>query len=220
VRPVEGLLPAADVDLLVDAAMRAGGAITSRTLPDGGTAVYELNSTWYALMAAGVPEEAALRRHLAAHAIMLALRGIPATYVHSVVASGNDREGYARSGEARALHRARFDDVAAFRRAVADPTTRPGAAWLGLRRMLEARASTAAFHPDSGQTVLDAPPHVFAVERCAESGERARVYVNVSRAPATVDLGSATWTPLAGQACVTRDGRVELAPWSSAWLRS
>ena len=219
IRPAEGLLDAADLDLLVETTLRAGGDITSRTLPDGGTAAYELNSTWYALMAAGRRPDMALRRHLAAHAIMLALRGIPATYVHSVVASGNDREGFARSGAARALHRRRFEDVAAFRRDVMDAGTRSGAAWHGLRAMLQSRAATPAFHPDSEQTLLDAPPQVFAVERAAESGERARVYVNVSGAPASVRV-STEWAPIAPSTTAPAGGHVALAPWSSAWLRA
>jgi sucrose phosphorylase len=121
IRPAEGLVDPAGVDLLVEAAVRSGGELSTRTLPDGSAAVYELNATWYALMAAGCAPEAALRRHLAAHAIMLALRGIPATYVHSAVASPNDRARFERTGEARSLHRRRFDDVAAFGRAAGRP---------------------------------------------------------------------------------------------------
>jgi sucrose phosphorylase len=218
IRPAEGLLDQPAIDLLVDTTLQAGGDITSRALPDGGTAAYELNSTWYALMAAGRLAAAALRRHLAAHAVMLALRGIPATYVHSVVASENDREGFARSGEARALHRRRFDDVDAFGRAVKDRTTRPGAAWHGLRQMLRARATTPAFHPDSEQTVLETPPQVFAVERASRSGERARVYVNVSGEPCTVRVGPG-WSRLSEPAA-PQAGELQLAPWSSAWLRA
>jgi sucrose phosphorylase len=222
VRPAEGLLGAADLDRLVEATKRAGGAITSRTLPGGETAVYELNSTWFALMAVGCSEDAAVRRHLAAHAIMLALRGIPATYIHSVVAGDNDRARFERAGEPRALHRRRFDDVAAFRRDITDPGSRAGRAWQGLRRMLEARAATAAFHPDSTQTLLDTPPQVFGVERAAGGGERARVYVNVSGEPVVVTVPGAgvSWVPLGGLADAPAGGRIALAPWSSAWLQA
>jgi hypothetical protein len=146
--------------------------------------------------------------------VMLALRGIPATYVHSVVAGENDAAGLARTGEPRALHRRRFEDVAAFRRAVRDPGTRAGAAWDGLRRMLQARAATDAFHPDSPQAVLDTPSSVFAVER---GGGRARVYVNLSGSPCPVAVDG-TWAPLSGGAPV--GARLELAPWASAWLRA
>jgi glycosidase len=217
VRPAEGLLDAADIDLLAGATVRGGGEISQRELSDGATAVYELNSTWYSVLAAGQSEEAALRRHLATHAIVLALRGIPALYVQSLVAGDNDREGFAETGEPRTLNRRRFDDLETFRRALGSPDTRAGASWRALRRMLEWRAATPAFHPDSAQTVLDTPPDVFAVEREAVTGERARVCVNVSRRPATVALSEADWVDFTGQAV---GERLELAAWSSTWLRS
>jgi glucosylglycerate phosphorylase len=216
VRPAEGLLDSADMELLAEAIMRGGGEITGRVLPGGATAVYELNSTWYSVLAAGQPEEAALRRHLATHAIVLALRGIPALYVQSLVAGDNDRERFAQSGEPRALNRRRFEDLNAFRQALGAPAMRAGASWLALRRMLEWRAATPAFHPDSAQVVLDGPPELFAVEREAAGGQRARVYVNVSREPSTAVLSQSGWVDASG--CPV--GRqVGLAPWSSAWLR-
>ena len=219
VRPAEGLLDADDIDRLAGATAGGRGEVMRRGLPDGATAVYELNSTWYALMAAGQTPEAALRRHLAAHAIMLALRGIPALYVHSLVASDNDREGFERTGEPRALNRRRFDDVDAFRRELASPSTRAGAAWRGLRQMLEWRASTPAFDPESDQAVLATPDQVFAVERTAAAGPRARVYVNVSGAPAAVDAPPGGGWCAAGTAePVSAGARITLAPWSSLWL--
>jgi sucrose phosphorylase len=219
IRPAEGVLEPADVDLLVAAATASGGETSSRTLADGTTTVYELNATWYALMAAGHPPELALRRHLAAHAVMFALRGIPATYMQSVVAGDNDRERFARTGEARSLHRRRFDDVEAFSRAVKNRGTRAGAAWQGLLEMLVARAATPAFHPDSDQIVLDTPPAVFAVERVAADGERARVYVNVSGEPCAVGVphDGARWSSLVGGPAPEGE-RLVLPPWSSAWL--
>ncbi len=102
VRPTEGLLDSADTGLLAEAVLRGGGETTRRELPDGGTAVYELNSTWYSALAGGRPGEEALRRHLASHAIVLALRGIPALYVQSLVAGDNDRRRFAETGEPRA----------------------------------------------------------------------------------------------------------------------
>jgi hypothetical protein len=150
---------------------------------------------------------------------MLALRGIPALYVHSLVASDNDREGFERTGEPRALNRRRFDDVHAFRRELVSSTTRANAAWRGVRQMLEWRASTPAFDPDSDQTVLDTPENVFAVERTATAGRRARVYVNVSGEPAAVDAPPDGGWCVAGTAePVSAGARLTLAPWSSLWL--
>jgi glucosylglycerate phosphorylase len=217
VRPAEGLLDAADMDLLADAVLQGGGEVTRREIQGGGTAVYELNSTWYSLVAAGQPEEVALRRHLATHGIVLALRGIPALYVHSLVAGRNDRERFAETGEPRALNRRRFDDLDAFHRALAAPATRAGASWRALRRMLGWRAATPAFHPDSAQAVLEGPPEQFAVERQALSGERARVYVNLSGEVSAAPIMETGWVDFEGHQ-VGR--RLELRPWSSVWLRN
>lgn len=216
-RPVEGLLDAAEVEVLAEATRLGGGETMRRKLPGGGTAVYELNTTWYSVMAAGQPEVAALRRHLASHAIMLVLRGIPALYVQSLVAGANDPARFAATGEPRALNRCRFDDLDAFRAALAARASRAGAAWRGLRRMLELRAATPAFHPDSSQTVLDGPPELFAVERQAATGERSRVYVNVSWHATTVEVPrDSAWLDGSGEPV----GRsLRLPPWSSAWLR-
>ena len=218
VRPAEGILDAGEIEVLVGATTRGGGAVSRRALPGGGTAVYELNTTWYSAVAAGHPDEAALRRHLASHAIMLALRGIPALYVQSLLAGENDHAGYARTGRPRALNRRRFEDIDALRAALGSPRTQAGAAWHGLRRMLEWRAATPAFHPDSAQTVLDAPRGVVAVERTAPGGERARVYVNVSSRQARAGPApSGGWRDFDGGAV---DGDLDLPPWSSRWLRA
>jgi sucrose phosphorylase len=217
-RPVEGILESGDVDVLVGATARGGGAVSRRALAGGGSAVYELNTTWYSAVGAGYSAEAALRRHLASHAIMLALRGIPALYVQSLVAGENDHAGYARSGQPRALNRRRFDDVDALQDALGSPATPAGAAWRGLRRMLAWRAATPAFHPESAQTVLDAPREVLGVERAAPTGERARVYVNVSSHQVPVEVEpSAGWAGFDGRPV---DATFELAPWSSHWLRA
>ena len=66
-----------------------------------------------------------------------------------------------------------------------DRGTRAGAAWHGpASRCCSGARGDAGLPPDSDQTVLDTPPAVFAVERVAADGERARVYVNVSGEPA------------------------------------
>lgn len=54
------------------------------------------------------------------------------------------------------------------------------------------------------------------MEREALGGERARVYVNVSGEPATAVLPEREWADFAGRPA---PGRLEVAPWSSVWLR-
>ena len=165
VRPAEGLLPAEAVAALVELTHRAGGAIGSRTLPDGREVPYELNSTWFDLMAAGYDEDDAIARHLAAHTIMLALPGIPAFYVHSIFGSSNDEDGYAASGIPRRLNRRRFTDVPALACRLADPTSREARVAAGLRRLVAQRRTSPAFHPEAPVRVLGAGSGTLTIER-------------------------------------------------------
>ncbi len=179
VRPAEGLLSRAQIDALAARSLAAGGQVGMRALPDGSEAPYELNCTWFDLVGHDLPEDEAVARHLATHAVMLALRGIPGIYAHSLLGSSNDQAGFAESGIKRRLNREKLD-IAPLEARLRDPGTRAHRVLAGLAEMLDARRHHAAFHPDAEQRVLDAPDGVFAVERVSATGERARVTVNVT----------------------------------------
>lgn len=213
VRPLEGLVAPGAVEALVELTAAAGGQVSSRAGPDGAPVPYELNSTWYDLLAAGVDSQAAgLARHFASHAIMLALRGIPGLYVHSLFASPNDHHGFAASGRARSLNRSKFTDSAELDANLADPSSRAARALAGLQRMCRWRASHPAFHPDAGQRILDLGTQLFAVEREGVGGARALVVVNVTGDEVPLRL-SGTWAAFDGG----EPGR-PLGRWESRWL--
>lgn len=200
VRPVEGLIDDAGLDALVAATTAAGGVVNQRTA--GGVArPYELAVSWFALMSAGGFDEAtAIRRHLATHAVALALQGVPLLYLGSLFGVGNDAATFARTGHGRDLNRARLT-LAGLDSALGDPRTRAARVWSGLRSMLVARASSPAFHPAAAQVVHDSPDGTVVVERIAPSGERAVVAVNLTDRPQPV----------------TAPIRVDLTPWQDVW---
>lgn len=203
VRPAEGLLDERAIEALAELARSAGGGVSWRAEPDGERTVYELNSTWFDLMAAGHDDHQAIARHLASHAVMFALSGVPLVYVHSLFASANDLDLVPRTGMPRWVNRSRFDDLGELAATLATPTSRSARVLSGLARMARLRASCPAFHPESPQRVLDTPPAVFGIERGTPAAGIARVFVNVSGDPAEV--------PVAGKT-------VALASWSSMWL--
>lgn len=213
VRPVEDILPAHRVEALVELNRRGGGEIGVRSVGDA-VAPYELNTTWFTLMETGYAVDVAIDRHLAAHAIMLALRGIPAIYALSLIGGRSDQAGFAATGRARSLNRERLrtDDLA---RELANPESIAARVKGGLERMLRFRSDTPAFHPDSPQRVVDTPSGVLGIERGSGSN-LARVYINVSSAPIDVDWPGDEWT---GFDVAPRDATITLGPWSSVWLR-
>jgi sucrose phosphorylase len=214
VRPAEGLLPPERVTALADLSRRARGEVSSRSVPDGSDIPYELNCTWFDMMAAGHTEEEAIARHLASHAVMLAMQGIPALYAHSLFGSANDQAGFRATGRARSLNRHKFADVAVLEARLLDPSTREHQVLSGMRVMLEHRAGHPAFHPDVGQWIIDGPPEVLAVDRIAQNGTKARVLINCSGRPVPTGELVSGWRHLDPGHAVDD----HLAPWTSLWL--
>jgi sucrose phosphorylase len=216
-RPVEGILPAGDLEGLVATAKVRGGRVGYRRLGDGTSTPYELNGTWFDLLAGTDDTETTLSKHVASHAIMFALRGIPAVYVQSLLAGRNDLEGMRRSGMARAINRRKFTNVRSLEAVLQDPGSLPARCLAAMRKLLAWRSSSVAFHPDSNQVILATPPQVIGIERTHHSGTRARVYVNVSRH--AVETETTAQPPTFHGLRAGRSGDViELGPWGVAWL--
>ena len=80
-----------------------------RTLPGGGQSVYEINRGYFDAMAMTVAGETAhkIDRFLASQTLVMSLEGIPAFYLHSLLATPNDHEAVARRGRNRAINRHR-----------------------------------------------------------------------------------------------------------------
>ena len=219
-RPVEGLLSAAQVAALGELCARADGVVNMRRASDGTDAPYELASTWFALMTA-IGRDRALERHLLAQAFVLALAGIPLLYTHVLLASDNDQEGYAASGVGRDLNRADLA-VAELDRMLADPTSTPARSLAALRRMLRWRASCEAFHPDARQQVSHVG-RVVIVDRLAASGVAARVLLNVADEDVVIALDDHVqrrWRTLDRHGDVPDGSTVRVPALSSVWLVS
>jgi len=171
VRPVEGILSRAEVAALAQRVRERGGLVSVKSDVGGGESPYELNvSLFDALADPGAPEADGVRRLLAAHALMLAMPGVPGIYVHSLLGSRNDREALAATGRARSINRGRFD-LATLEAELADPDHRRSQVLRGMRRLLRARAGHPAFHPQAPVAWPDAPAPVAAVLRRAGGSE-------------------------------------------------
>ena len=217
-RPLEGLVGDADVAALVTQTETNGGSVNRRTTDNGMSVPYELNATWFDLIRGPTAGEAALNRHLASYAIMLALRGIPAIYVHSLLGSENDTEAVAADGQARSINRRRFADLDALEQLLGDPTTREARSLAGIGDLVRWRTSSAAFHPDADQSILATPASVLGISRRHHSGAAARVYVNVAEDPVTIeDPGGYS---VRGHNFELLPDGVRLGPWGNVWIFS
>ncbi|MFS0894656.1 sugar phosphorylase [Microbacterium sp. 179-I 3D3 NHS] len=213
-RPTEGLLTDADRALLVERTLARGGRVSMARRPDGSEGVYELNTNFLeALVDPDDPEPdvSAVRRGLAAHAILLSFVGVPAIYHHSLLGSQQDHQGVQESDIARRINREVLDAD----RLAADlhaPGRRSGMLE-GLRAMLAVRRGTPAFSPFASQRIERIDDRVLVVRRAAGTADEVVAAVNVS--DETVEVATLRGTDLLTG--THHDGLV-LEPFGFVWL--
>ncbi|MBT0958881.1 sugar phosphorylase [Alphaproteobacteria bacterium KMM 3653] len=165
-RPVEGILPTAEQAKMIDTIKAIGGLVSMRALPDGGEAPYEINTTFYEATGqtfAG-SDDYHFERFICSQTIVMSLEGIPAFYIHSMLATPNDHEQVEWRGMSRAINRHRWD-YPRLNELLDDPQT-PQARVLGaLSERLRLRAKQPAFHPNATQFTMPLNDKVFGVWR-------------------------------------------------------
>ena len=225
VRPLEGLVPAAERDALIDHLRARGVHVATKRDADGGDSPYELNVTYVDALRGDPGETEAVHaaRFLASQTVPLVLRGIPAVYIQSLFGALDWVEGVTESGRPRTINRrgwdedellARIDSAGSFHRQV----------FSELLRRLRVRRTLPAFHPDAEQRVLELGPDLFAVERRSGS-DLVLALTNVTAHDVEVpDLGSRSrdesgWLDLLDPGAPARAlGVIRLTPYSCAWL--
>jgi hypothetical protein len=78
------------------------------------------------------------------------------------------------------------------------------------------RTSSAAFHPDSDQSILPTPASVLGISRRHHSGAAARVYINVAGDPVTIeDSGGSS---IQGHTYESAPNGIRLGAWGNVWI--
>ena len=182
VTPAAGILTSAELENLVTVAQRRGGFVSYRRNHDGTSSPYELNINYLdALSDQSDPsEQVQIDRFVTAHAIMLAMPGLPAIYVHSLIGSRGDRAGAEASGMPRRVNRQRLV-LADLERELDDRASRRSQVLRRLLALLDRRRTTPAFQPAGGAVVMQLDPRVFALQRFSpDRNEQAGCLHNVS----------------------------------------
>ena len=166
----------------------------------------------------GVPnadesDECIAARFLASQAIMLALRGVPGIYFHSLFGSQNWPEGVLKTGRNRTINRQKLqrDDL--------EQELKQGLrqqVFSGYCALLKIRTAEKAFHPIGQQTIHNLHPSLFTISRTHED-ETIFCIHNISAQSVTIML------PTAGMELLTEttvSHQINLAPYQVAWIKS
>jgi hypothetical protein len=183
--------------------------------------------------AASEPLATQVARAVGAHAIQLALAGLPGIYFHSLFGSRGDRAGADRSGIPRRINREKLAR-AELERDLAHPGSLRAQVFSRLRELLRVRGGSPAFDPVGDQEVVAADPRLFVVRRmspdrhetvlCVQNVADAIVETVVplpaagrrsaDAAPADVLSGAR-----AGATLTAHGLRLALAPYEGVWVR-
>lgn len=228
VRPLEGLVADADKKDLIDTLKSFGGIISNRKLNGGAEAPYEVNISLYDAFKGTIkdgPDTYQDDRFIAAHTILLALEGIPAFYIHSLLATGNSDELYAQTGQPRSINRHTWDHDDLDERLL-DEQLHHKDIFQKLKQRIRIRRKQAAFHPNATQLTLHLGDKIFAFWR--ESLDRRQsifVLNNVTSERVSFSLHELNlietdnWRDLlSGESYLAHQDEVTLEPYQAVWI--
>lgn len=165
-RPAEGLLSDSEIAALITTMQGFGGEISWRAAENGIKKPYEINIALFDALQGTIagPDQWQIPRFLCAHAIMMALEGIPAFYIHSLLATGNDYERLQQTGHSRAINRHQWQ-METLEATLAAPQSANSQVFRQLRSLIELRQRQPAFHPNATQFTLQLGEHLFGFWR-------------------------------------------------------
>ena len=226
-RPIEGLLDHNEVAKMVSTVSHFGAKISMRTAEDGTSSPYELNIALFDALQGthkGL-DKWGVSRFLCAHAIMLALEGIPGLYIHSLMGTTNDYIRLENTQHNRSINRHRWQEADLLNK-LADKTSHYAQVFNSMQKLLAIRIKQPAFHPNATQFTLHLSGALFGFWR--QSIDRSQsifcVY-NVSDVPQTLRLADLNlinteyWYELImGVQLMDDIQSIELLPYQALWL--
>lgn len=226
-RPAEGLMSEEEISNMVSMMEQFGGRISMRTLAEGDMRPYEINISLFDAMQGTLdgPDEWQIERFLCAHAIMFALEGIPAVYIHSFLGTKNDLKAVDQTGHNRSINRHRWDYDQLLKK-LADETSSHTQVFDGMRHLLQIRRQQPAFHPNATQFTLHLGDSIFAFWRQSMNRQQSIFAINnLTKHEQTVSLsdinliGTDSWIDLiSGELYSDLWADLTLDPYQVIWL--
>ena len=224
VRPLEGILPEQEKRALIEKMKAFGGYVSTKTNKDGTESAYEINITYFDALkgtADGIDDLQA-ERFLCSQTIMMALKGIPAFYIHSLLATQNDQEGVDKTGKYRAINRKtlQMEDI---KSSMDDSNSNTYKVFSEIERLLKLRNTQKAFHPDSKQFPLDLGSSFFGIKRVSEQEDTVYHVSNITASSADLNTefleGKGDFIDLISGRKIKNGENIKFFPYQTVWLK-
>ena len=178
VQGVEDFLPPDHMHSMAETLLKHNAYISYKQLDDR-EIPYEMNITYFDAINDPKDESSdAVERFIASQAVMLALKGMPGIYIHSLIASRNNLEQAKKTGIKRDINRAKYklQDVEA---ALQNTDSRRWKCLTAFKNLLQKRAELPQFNPDAHQEILPSGPRLLHIKRTWKD-KSIHVLINVS----------------------------------------
>jgi len=225
-RPAKGLLSDDDIDQLVNTMQAAGARISWRAVDGGRNEPYEINVSLYDALQGTVdgPDKWQQQRFLCAHAIMLALEGVPGIYIHSFLATQNDYDRLELTNHNRNINRHKWDFDKL--QTALGSNTHHAAVLSEMSNLLKIRTRQPAFHPNAIQFTLHLGDDVFAFWRQSLNRDQSIFCIyNLTNREITIPISSVNlisldeWSDLITKNRYSPEGEnIILSPYDFIWL--
>lgn len=181
-RALEGILPEHEKESLIDSMHKFGGFVSMKANPEGEDTPYEINISLFDAMQGtrrGI-DQWQVDRFICSQAILLTMQGIPAIYIHSILATPNDIHGVELSGRTRSINRKKWEHKE-INSLLESHNTPNHEVFHELKRIITIRRKESCFHPESLQEIIDVSPGLFTVLRTeCQHGRRLLAIFNVT----------------------------------------
>ncbi len=171
VRPLQGLLPDDEFSKLITAVEDRGAHVSYKNNADGSKSPYELNITYASALSD--PDDAKLgaARFLCSQFFALSLKGIPAVYFHSLMATENYEEGVQETGAPRTINRRKwqYDDL---EKLISKKSGTQAEIFRHYIQVLRRRANYPAFNPDGAQEIYRLSDALMVIARTSILGNQ------------------------------------------------
>lgn len=224
-RALEGILPQHEIDDLVNCMHRFGGFVSMKKNSDGSESPYEINISYFDAMQ-GMrrgPDQWQTVRFICSQAIVMSMRGIPAIYIHSLLATPNDLPGVELTGRLRSINRKKWQ-YEELQQLLENSGTPNHEVYNSLIHLAKVRREEPCFHPAMAQQVLNMGTPFFVLMRYGDDVTRKLIAIhNITPLPQKFNLVDCKvveeyWTDIITDTSYSIEQEILMGPYQFMWL--